>query len=160
MNAVFTHTCRTRTWITFALALVALIGIPALVSADDAVVADQPLEAAAQQAVLVDADGLPTVAFASSKPNNLECERCNCINLSTPPTTRVGATCLKARQKAAAAARDLAVCSPPSTSCGPVTHSVAPCEPLSGGGYSATATAYYSCEYCFNICQFDGSKDS
>ncbi len=101
----------------------------------------------------MDADGLPTVVFVAGKPNNLECERCNCIQQSTPPTTRVGATCLRARQNAAAAARALAVCAPENPSCGPVTHSVAPCQPLSGGGYSATATAYYSCEYCINICQ-------
>lgn len=84
---------------------------------------------------------------------DLDCIRCRCLQLQTPPTTRVGATCLRARQNAAAAARTLAVCPPNSTGpCGATTHTVAPCQVLSTGGYSATAIAYYKCEFCFDVC--------
>ncbi len=82
-----------------------------------------------------------------------QCEEiCRCFQLQTAPVTRVGATCLKARQKAAAAARALAVCPPNSNGkCGPTTHSVDPCVPITNG-FSATAVATYHCEFCIERC--------
>ncbi len=80
-------------------------------------------------------------------------EVCSCESFVTPPTTRVGATCLRARQNAAAAARAIAICpSSSSGACGPTTHSVAPCQTLSTGGYSATAVATYYCNVCEEDC--------
>ena len=134
-----------------AVALTSLFLAPTLLSAAEA----SAVEALAAEAPVVvakvakDSLGLPKLAFDTED----SCISCNCNDhLATPPVTKVGATCLKARQKAAAAARALAVCPPGSTSCGPVTHSVAPCQPITNG-YSATATAYYACETCIDRCQ-------
>ncbi|MEM9595895.1 MAG: hypothetical protein AAGD06_16605 [Acidobacteriota bacterium] len=101
------------------------------------------------EAPSLDGEALPGVV-----PATIICrERCSCVRQETPPTTRVGATCLRARQNAAAAARQLAVC--PSNSngkCRNTTHSVAPCQTLSTGGFSATAVATYWCEFCVTEC--------
>ena len=68
---------------------------------------------------------------------------CRCMRTQvTDPVTRVGATCLKARQKAAAAARERASCT---TGICTISHSVAPCQPITNG-YSATAVATFSCK--------------
>lgn len=82
-----------------------------------------------------------------------QCEEiCRCFQLQTAPVTRVAATCLRARQRAAAAARTLAVCPPNSNGkCGPTTHSVDPCVPITNG-FSATAVATYHCEVCIERC--------
>lgn len=150
MKQVFAASCP-RTVFGFALVLFALLAAPAMLSAEEApVIGDSPnlkMQKAESQAAPVDEVGLPTLQFAASGEINNLCDPiCTCRPL-TATATRVGATCLKARQKAAAAARALAVCGGGSTSCSAVTHSVAPCVPITNG-FSATATAYFSCETC------------
>ena len=145
------------------LLLLALLIVPAALAADDAVVlavetSDQLLPAGSCSAEL----STPVNAAADAKAGEslkvetaslYDCEEiCRCTQLNTPPVTKVGATCLKARQKAAAAARALAVCPSHSTGkCGPTTHSVDPCVPIPNG-FSATAVATYHCEFCYERC--------
>ena len=145
-----------------AFLLLALLIVPASLAAEDVAVpavesTDQLLPAescAAESSEPVNAVASENVAAALKvETSSLFCEEiCNCRTLKTPPVTRVAATCLRARQRAAAAARELAVCPSSSTGpCGSTTHSVDPCVPIPNG-FSATAVATYHCEFCRNKC--------
>ncbi len=83
----------------------------------------------------------PVKALPQPELVALSCTHCLWLQ-STPPVTKVGATCLRARQKAATAARALASFS---TGICSMTHSVAPCQPITNG-FSATAVATYRCK--------------
>jgi len=142
--------------------LVALFIVPACLAAEEAAVPgvelSDPLLSAescpAESSALANATDAEVSAPAKIETTALTCtETCRCVERTTSPVTKVGSTCLKARQKAADAARALAVCPSSSTgSCGPTTHSVDPCVPLETGGFSATATATYHCEFCIEKC--------
>ncbi|MCG8461683.1 MAG: hypothetical protein MI919_35830 [Holophagales bacterium] len=96
----------------------------------------------------------PRTEWCSSVEGGADSERriCRCDSQATDPVTRAGVTCQRARQRAKDAARALAVCPPSSEgSCGPVSHSIMPCEDRPGGGFTATAVAFYSCEFCIYI---------
>lgn len=141
----------------FGLMLVALLFAPAFLAAAEA---EPPVVASAKEGFKLATARQTSLAteepgFATMPPGGcIIChEECFCSTLQTPPTTRVGATCLRARQNAAAAARALAVCpSNSSGSCGSTTHTVAPCQALPTGGYSATAVATYKCLFCEEVC--------
>ena len=143
---------RTCTLFALALAMVALIAAPGAWASEEAPMMGEPaMDLAAE--LSFDENGLPTTAFETEQNTVTEgcIEDCECKMLTTT-ATRVGATCLRARQNAAAAARAQAVCGAGSNgSCGPVPPTVAPCVPLTNG-FSATATATYWCELCRPIC--------
>lgn len=145
--------------------LVALLVVPACLAAGEA-----PLPAATEDPGLLpavescsaetSADTQAVEAALFTPGEETKAQRggcpviCHCFPLRTEDVTRVGATCTRARQRAAAAARELAVCPPDSEGhCGPTTHNVDACERIPTGGFSATARAFYQCEFCEEICQ-------
>lgn len=79
---------------------------------------------------------------------------CTCEARTTPRLTRVGATCSRAQDNAAAAAAAAAQCNAGETPCGPtsvfVSHDCFP-HPVSGQ-IAAEAFADYECESCREVC--------
>lgn len=130
-----------RTFLSFAMVLAAFLLVGVMPAAADEAPAAPAVPVKAELEAPVDDLGLPTVAFKTASIDGCRCTR------RTVSATRVGATCLRARQRAAAAARDLAVCPVDEPHCDSTTHTVAPCQPIPNG-YSATATATYYCEVC------------
>lgn len=144
------------------LVLLALLVVPACLAAGEAPLptGDAGLQPAIDSCSAEATTGTPVLEAALASPGEesktevLSCEViCRCVQRTTDDVTRVGATCSRARQRAAAAARELAVCPANSEGpCGPTTHTVDACQTIPTGGFSATARAFYHCEFCFERC--------
>lgn len=97
--------------------------------------------------------GFPLDSVKAVPPQNCELV-CSCQNRTTATFTKVGATCSRAQDNAAAAAQAAAVCNSWETPCGPVTVYVTfNCFPHPvSGQIAASAFATYSCEVCHLEC--------
>lgn len=138
----------------FTLTVLAFLLLPALATAAEAVLptGDGPMPTSDAALASVDTTtGTPSLAApeqdGSMLPEEQRVEAAGALfrcmpERTTDPVTRVGATCLRARQKAAAAARERVECW---TGTCEVSHSVAPCQPITNG-FSATAVATYRCK--------------